>query len=224
MIEIEHRDGIHVLHMRSGENRFNRAFLDALNGALDTVEKAAEPTALVTTGEGKFYSNGLDLDWLVAEGASGAEAFLADFERLFARVLTFPTITVAALNGHVFAGGAMFSLAHDFRLMRTERGFWCLPEVDLGMPLRPGMNAVIEAKLPRRAYHESIVTGRRYAAEEAHSEGIVDGAVDESTLLERAVELAVRHAGKNRDALVALKRGMYERTLAVLEAHASHQR
>jgi enoyl-CoA hydratase/carnithine racemase len=92
------------------------------------------------------------------------------------------------------------------------------------MPLRPGMNAVIEAKLPRGAYHESIVTGRRYAAEDAREAGIVDEFAPEAHLLERAVALASRHAGKNRRALAALKRGMYERTLAVLEEHASHER
>jgi enoyl-CoA hydratase/carnithine racemase len=54
MIDIEVRGKVHVLHMRAGENRFNRAFLTALNEALDRVEAAPAPTALVTTGEGKF--------------------------------------------------------------------------------------------------------------------------------------------------------------------------
>ena len=37
-----------------------------------------------------------------------------------ARVLTFPTITVAAINGHAFGAGAQLSLAHDFRVMRRD--------------------------------------------------------------------------------------------------------
>ena len=48
--------------------------------------------------------------------------------RLFARVLAFPRITVAAINGHAFAGGGMLALAHDFRVMRSDRGYFCLPE------------------------------------------------------------------------------------------------
>jgi hypothetical protein len=68
--------------MRSGENRFNRPFLDALSGALDEVEGAGGPVALVTVGEDKFYSNGLDLAWLTGAGAAEGPAFLGRFLRL----------------------------------------------------------------------------------------------------------------------------------------------
>jgi enoyl-CoA hydratase/carnithine racemase len=221
VIDLQRKDAVFVLTMQSGENRFNRPFLAALDRALDEVESSEGPAALVTLGQGKFYSNGLDLDWLVAQGAE-APRFLADFEKLFARLLGFPMVTVAALNGHAFAGGAMFSLAHDFRVMRSDRGYWCLPEVDLGMPLRPGMNALITGRLPVDTAHEAIVTGRRYAAAEAVAAGIAQQAVPESEVLPAALALASAHAGKSRPALAALKREMYRGVLAVLEAGAPH--
>ena len=54
------RDGeVFILTMQAGENRFNPAFITAMNQALDQVEGSSGPAALVTMGgEEKFYSNG----------------------------------------------------------------------------------------------------------------------------------------------------------------------
>jgi enoyl-CoA hydratase/carnithine racemase len=222
MLKIERSRDVQILRLQNGENRFNRTSLDAINGALDEIEAAEDPTALVVTGEGKFFSNGLDLDWLMGDGADEVDAFLADFEGLFARVLTFPMITVGALNGHVFAGGAMFSMALDFRIMRNDRGYWCLPEVDLGMPLRPGMNAIVKGRLPKATFHNAIVTGKRFSAEEALAGGIIDATAAEADVLPNSVALAQSHAGKNRSALRALKEEGYKDVLAILRAGAPH--
>src|SRR5689334_14029052 len=117
--------------MRAGENRFSMDVLDRLNTALDEVADVAGPRALVTTGEGKFYSNGLDLDWLASAPDRAAE-YLAAVYRLLGRMLGFPAITVAAVNGHAFGAGALLATTHDFALMRDDRGYWCMPEADLG--------------------------------------------------------------------------------------------
>jgi enoyl-CoA hydratase/carnithine racemase len=217
MIDLERDGEVFVLHLREGENRFNRSFLESVNDALDQVEKADGPAALVTTGEGKFYSNGLDLAWMTGDGAAEVEPFIGDVHRLFARVLAFPTATVAAMNGHAFAGGGMLALAHDFRVMREDRGFFCLPEIDLKMPLTPGMTALIQSRLPAQTAHEAIISGRRYGGAEAEAAGIVDVAAGEGEVLARAIELARPLAGKDRATMAALKRGLYPETLSVLE-------
>lgn len=220
MIETE-RTGEHgevtVLHMRGGENRFAPPFLEAVHAVLDELEAAEGPRALVTTGEGKYYSNGLDLAWMGGEGKDRAGALLADVLRLFARVLTLPVYSVAAVNGHAFAGGLMLALAHDARVMRADRGYACLPEVDLGLPLHPGMTALIRARLPVATAHDAIVTGRRYGGGEAAAAGLVDEAAPEDAVLERAVARASAFAGKAGPALGALKRGLYAEALRALE-------
>ncbi len=217
MIDLERAGTVFVLRMKAGENRFNPPFLVALGEVLDEVEASAGPAALVTTGEGKFFSNGLDLAWMRAQAPPTLGPFLASFQALLARILAFPIPSVAALNGHAFAGGAMFALAHDFRVMRADRGFFCIPEVDLGLPLLPGLMAILRARLPRPVLHEAIVTGRRYGGAEAVAERIAEAAVPAREVVTRAVERAAALAGKDRTALAALKRGLYAETLALLE-------
>jgi enoyl-CoA hydratase/carnithine racemase len=215
MIDVEQLGSVHVLHWHDDENRFNRHSLDALNRALDQVEQAEGPCALVTTGEGKFYSNGLDLDWIMHAGDE-ANGFVAEVHRLLGRMLTFPAVTVAAINGHAFAAGAMLATAHDFRVMRDDRGYWCLPEVDLGLPLTPAMAAVICAKLPRETAHEAMITGQRYDAAEAQMAGIVNLTAPEDDLLADAVDLATDFAEKNRGVLARHKQLLYGEVLRTI--------
>ncbi len=209
MIELKREENVFILHMKNGENRFNAPFIAALNAALDEVERCDGPAALVTTGEGKFYSNGLDLAWMMGPECDAPQAFVAQVQALLARWLTFPRITVAAINGHAFAAGAMLALCHDFCVMRDDRGYFCLPEVDINIPFTPGMSALIQARLAPQVAHEACATGRRYAANEAVSLAIVAEATAEAKVVPQAVARAAALAGKTPATLGAIKRGLY---------------
>jgi Delta3-Delta2-enoyl-CoA isomerase len=208
------RDGdVFVLRLDSGENRFTPDLMDAWDRALDTVEQAGAPAALITTGSAKFYSNGLDLDVMMAGDAS---AYLSRVLGILARILTFPTPTVAAVNGHAFGAGALLTLVHDVRLMRGDRGFFCMPEIDMKIPLHPGMVAILQSRLPSQTAHEVITTGRRFGGEEARAVGIVDETHWEDLLLPRAKEIAAERAPKADPVLRTLKRGLYGPVLDAL--------
>ena len=218
MIDLQRDGDVVVLHMRAGENRFNRDNIDAINAALDEVEGMDGSPALVTTGEGKFYSNGLDLAWMTSEEGQAEPGFIGSVLRLFARYLAFPLPTAAAINGHAFAGGLMMALAHDHRVMRTDRGFLCLPEIDLGLPLHPGMTALIQSRLSKQTAHEAIVSGRRWNAPDALAAGIVQATGAEDEVIEKAIALVAPYAGKSRETMTALKAGLYPHVLEALGA------
>lgn len=208
ILDVDWHGDVAVLHWNDGENRFNRASVTEWNDVLDELEGRDGPLAMVCVGHERVWSNGLDLDWLSTVGEE-ADGFIADIHALFARVMTFPAYTVAAINGHAFAGGAMLAMCFDIRVMRNDRGWWCLPEVDLGLPLTDAMLATVAAKLPKATMHEAAVTGRRYTADDALKGGIVEHTADESAVLGRAVELAGSLAAKNRDIIGAHKRMLY---------------
>lgn len=216
MIDLTREGEVFVLRMNAGENRFHPDFVRAWNHALDQVEQAEGPKALVTTGTGKFYSNGLDLDWMLTEGKGQAQEYLSSVLGIMGRVLVFPAITVAAMNGHAFGAGGQLALAHDYRVMRLERGYFCMPEIDMRAPLHPGMTAILQARLPRQSCHEVIATGKRYTAEEALVRRIVDHAAVEEEVLPKAVGIAAELAAKADPVMSVLKRGMYEGTLEAL--------
>ncbi len=215
MIHLDRDGDVFVLRMDDGENRLTTDALHHWNEALATVESTEGPRALVTTGTGKFFSNGLDLDWMAANSTE-ALPYVDRVHRLFARILALPCFTVAACNGHTFAAGAMVALAHDVSIMRSDRGYWCLPEVDLGIPFTGGMNALISARLPTRAAHEAMVTGRRYGAWDAVQAGIVAEEAGEEELMARAVSLAREQAGKAGHPMSVIRTTLYHHAYEAL--------
>ncbi|CPZ15568.1 Putative enoyl-coa hydratase/isomerase family [Mycobacteroides abscessus] len=104
---LELQDTIAVLNLGADENRFSPDWLETVDGLLDDVLPQAQ--ALVTVGTGKFYSNGLDLDWLMSHG-DRTDWYVGRVHALLRRVLTFGLPTVAAINGHAFGAGAMLAV------------------------------------------------------------------------------------------------------------------
>jgi enoyl-CoA hydratase/carnithine racemase len=217
-INLRKKGEIFILTMEAGENRFNPAFITAMNQALDQVEASSGPAALVTTGgEEKFYSNGLDLGWLLGEGKNEWQTFIPEVLKFLGRLMAFPVPTVAAMNGHAFAAGAMLALAHDYRVMRADRGFFCLPEVDIKIPLAPGMNSLIRCRLSPAVFRDTVLTGRRIGGSEAKGLAIVDEAVPLEQVLAKAMETAAGLASKDRKIFRTLKREMYREPIDLLE-------
>lgn len=200
-------DGIAVLNLGDDENRFTPEFLETVHTLLDRV-LADGAAGLVTTATGKFYTNGLDLDWLAAH-ADQTQWYVGQVQSLLARVLTLPVPSVAAINGHAFGAGAMLATAHDFRVMRTDRGYFCFPEADIRIPFTPGMAALIQAKLTPQAAVASMTTGRRFGGPDAQAYGIVDAVATEDAITADALELLRPLAGKDPGTLGAIKTTMF---------------
>ncbi len=210
--------------MDDGENRFNPASIAAIESALDDVmatqADGEAPCGLVTTGTGKFFSNGIDLDWMLSGDVDDPMAFVGDMSRMWARVMSLPIPTVAAINGHAFAGGAMFSLAHDHVLMRSDRGYWCVNEALLRMRLTAGMQAILSGRLTARTARRAILTAHRFDGPAALAAGIADALHDEDSLLPQAIELAQSLAPTAHPILGVLKEDLYASILPALRAGA----
>jgi enoyl-CoA hydratase/carnithine racemase len=215
---LERNGEVWLLNLGDGENRLDPGWVSDVSGALDEIEGATGPRALVTCADGKFWSNGLDLDWMGRHTAE-ADGFLRGTHRLLARLLVLPVPTVAAVQGHVFAAAVMFACAHDQVVMRADRGFWCLPEVDLGLSFTPGMDALLRARLPVRAAQQAMTTGRRYGGTEAHAAGLIDATAADGQVLPTALEIAGPLAGQAGPALGLIKRQMYGGVVTALEAY-----
>ena len=119
-------------------NVFTLPLLQHFDSLLDKVQTQHMPCALVITGTGNFFSAGFDLQALLpatttttttttSSGASSnnnknntKDHDLVEYAwKVLAKLLVFPTPTIALMNGHAFGLGLFLGLACDYRLMMT---------------------------------------------------------------------------------------------------------
>ncbi|MEW6076339.1 MAG: enoyl-CoA hydratase/isomerase family protein [Thermodesulfobacteriota bacterium] len=210
-----------IIAMNSGENRFNNDFLDAFLSTMDAVENRTDArTLIVTSSHEKIFSNGIDLDWLSGFINAGrideVKKFLYKQNEMFKRLVTSPLITIAALSGHAFAGGAILACAFDFRLMRSDRGFFCFPEVDLGIPFLPGMLELLKSAIPLYKMDEMQYLGSRLTAQECEAHHIITKACPRDELMKEAVAFAKKF-NKDRKTVGEMKRRMNRHIVRAIE-------
>lgn len=185
-------DKVALMTMDQDDNKLNMDMVRSLLDALDVVEKQTEATALVVnSGHTHIWTNGFDIDWVLACIEKGnravAREFLVADLLLRKRLLTYPMITVAALNGHCFGGGAVLSCCFDFRFMRSDRGFFCIPVIDRQVPILPSTRALLTAVLPVDVYRDLILTGRRLTGLECVDKRVVAAAYNNDELMEKVM-------------------------------------
>ncbi|MBU1711808.1 MAG: enoyl-CoA hydratase/isomerase family protein [Proteobacteria bacterium] len=221
LVEYRLDENVAVVTLNSGENRFNPDFINAYLDVLDKVENESSAlTLIVTSAHDKIFSNGLDLDWLFPviqnKDVKTAKDFFYLLNVLFKRTLMYPMITIAAMNGHAFAGGAIYTCAFDFRFMRSDRGFFCVPEVDLGIPFLPGMLALLNRAIPKQKFEELQYTGKRLTAVECAENNIITKACHINDLMNETLAFA-KSLNKRRAVILEMKKRMHGSILHALE-------
>ncbi|MFT4571509.1 MAG: enoyl-CoA hydratase/carnithine racemase [Hyphomicrobiaceae bacterium] len=217
MIEISQDGAVHIITMTAEPNTVQPAFVTAMNDALDQSE-AAGAGAIVLTGKGKTFNAGLDVEALMAMAPDQLEAFGPGLMQMLTRLLTGPIPTVAAINGHAFAAGAFLALACDFRFMRDDRGWICISEVDVGVPVGKPLMTLLRRKVPTTTAAEAVLTGKRYNASDAIAAGFADVAAPQADLLSLATARGAELASKEKGIMANLKKTLWEDVAAALNA------
>ncbi len=221
LVEYKLDEKVAVVTLNSGENRFNPDFINEYLNVLDDIENNTDAlTLVVTSAHEKIFSNGIDLDWLLPlvqkKEIEVSKSFFYLMNKMFKRNLTYPLITIAAMNGHVFAGGAILACAFDFRFMRSGRGYFCFPEADLKIPFLPGMLGLLKKAIPSQIMEEMVYTGIRLTAEQCVEHNIVREACPMDQLMEKTM-LFAKSLNKNRAYVKEMRHRLYKDIIHAFE-------
>ena len=218
----EKKATVAVLSMNNKENRMNLDYASAMIQALDEIlEDKGVFSVVICSSDEKNWSQGIDLQWLMerkaADDLNAIRSFLYRMNDLFKKLLLYPMPVIAAINGHAFGNGALLSCTCDFRFMRSDKGFFCFPEVDVSIPFLPGMIAFARKAIPEYKYQEMVYSGRRFTASELEEHHVIRKACrDQDELMRESMDLA-RTFEKKRGIFGELKKRMYKSVIQVLD-------
>jgi enoyl-CoA hydratase/carnithine racemase len=191
---IERRGRVAVVTMTTNPvNAQNRTFFADLHEAFDRLERDHADSPVVLTGTGTRFSTGLDLGEhfpLFAGDPAAVASWFGDYRATNMRLFIYPRPTVAAVNGHAFAGGLMTAAVCDYRVAVANGARFALNEVPIGIPM-----PAVYVRMLAYAWGEPVATrtcllGEIFSAAQAHALGMVHELAPAEELLDRAVAVA----------------------------------
>ncbi len=205
-IKITADDGVGVISMRKGKvHEINEVMLGEMDKAFRQLEKDDKVRAVVLTGEGKFFSFGLDVPGLLNYTKEDFAAFLTKFTDLYTYMFLFPKPLIAAINGHAIAGGCMIATPCDYRVM-ADGAKIAINEIKLGAAIFAGAASILRYVCGGRNAETVAFTGEMFSLEKALSLGLIDAVVAPEEVLSKAIEKARQMGAESQPAFGQIKK------------------
>ncbi|MEV8221111.1 enoyl-CoA hydratase/isomerase family protein [Dietzia maris] len=191
---IERRGRVAVVTMNTNPvNAQNREFFGHLHEAFDALERDHPDSPVVLTGTGARFSAGLDLDEhfrLFAGDTDAVASWFKDYRETNMRLFTYPRPTVAAVNGHAFAGGLITASVCDRRVCVDDGAKFGINEVPIGIPM-----PAVYLRMLQYAWGDAVASrvclqGQIFSTTDVYEMGIMHELVSVDEVVNRAVEIA----------------------------------
>jgi enoyl-CoA hydratase/carnithine racemase len=221
-------DGVRLLTLdRPPANAITAGLLGDLSGAFDAARDDSTVRAVVLSGDGRFFSAGLDLrggiDFQAAVSPGAAVDPFGALRACLLNFLRFPKPIVAMLGGHAIAGGLILVLACDYRLGLDGAYRIGLNEVEIGASFPKAAFEIVRLRLSHQQASELLLGAAVYPASQAVRLGVVDELIPadgfESTVFRRAARLG----SFPRDAYAHTKAALVSEAIARIEAETPNE-
>ena len=212
MIERSNNDGIVTLRLAHGKaSALDVELLDGLARVIAEIALDDDVRAVILTGTGSIFSAGVDLFRLTDGGDEYVSRFVPALSRMMLDLFSLPKPLVVAVNGHAIAGGCIFTLTGDYRIMAAGNGRIGMPELLVGVPFPPAVLEVVRFAVPPQHLQALMYTGRTLLPDEALRYGVIDEVTD--SLDARASEVATQLAALPADIFRLTKRQLRDKAI-----------
>ena len=221
-------DGIAHIQLTRPEKRnsMSPAFWRELPAIVTDIDGNAKARVIVISSTGPHFSAGMDLASFGGgdgdDGADGGDEAAARAARIRHGASFYDGVlhlqrsfncleecrlpVLAAVQGGCIGGGVDMVSACDMRYA-TDDAFFTIFEINIGMTADVGTFPRLAKLIPEGVVRELAYTGRRMAAAEAHSVGLVNRVfADQDALLDGVFDIARQIAAKPPLAVYGCKR------------------
>ena len=194
MIDLSRDGELAILRLANPPvNALGPEFMEAIIAGLDKAE-ASDARALIVTGDGIAFSAGADLFRVFDAPMEDLARGIATMSRMFERLFRFPKPTVAAVNGHAIAGGAVLTCACDYRIAGEGPHRIGFSELAVGVPFPRWALEILRFAVGAQHVRDLALVARTFSLDEAVRTGMIDEVVPAGDLKERASATARRLA------------------------------
>lgn len=192
-------------------NTITEDALDTLNEIIKNVNENNDIKGLVLTGAGKAFCSGFDLPMFLAfKDLKEVVTFFEKEEEILINLFMCRKPVVAAWNGASIAGGFIFSMAADYRIVKNH------PKIKLGMnEIKIGLGlSIVQTEVVRfgldseKKFQSVMFNGEMFDVNKSKELGIVDEIVEEEQLIPRAKEIVKKWIDNPGRAFMLLKTSM----------------
>lgn len=157
------------------QNSLTRENMKELGGILGDIKEDDEfKGAIITADNPKFFCNGLDADSLLNTSPADLPESVGGICFLFGDLLRFDKPLAVEVTGHAMGGGAVITVASDYKYMLDSGCRIGFTEVMVGLPL-PGMFVYkIQDTIHPNRVNEVCLEATTYKGKEAKEIGLID--------------------------------------------------
>ncbi len=153
-------------------NALDPGLVEALRAAVEAGGADPATGAILITAAGRSFCAGGDLSAMLAMDTAAFRAYVGQLQALSLAMQRVPVPTVAALHGHVLAGGFELAIECDIRVATRDVVFG-LPDTTIGLSPTSGMSWLLPRIVGEGWARHLLLTGETIDVATAERIGLV---------------------------------------------------
>jgi len=171
---------------RPKANAVNMEMIEELRETFAKLHDSETVEGVILTGTGPIFCAGLDVVELFGYDVDTIARFWLEYGRLWRDMVAFPKPLICAVNGASPAGGCVFALCCDYRVMTRGKHSIGLNEIPVGVVVPPPLVEVARATVGNVNVGKMFYNGLLMKADEALEIGLIDEVCEQDEILKKA--------------------------------------